>query len=41
MEYDCFIKSGATDKPLINTVWPGEAVFLDYNHPRTYELWSD
>jgi alpha-glucosidase (family GH31 glycosyl hydrolase) len=41
IENDCLIKSNITGEPIVNRVWPGDAVFLDYNHPKSYDVWSE
>lgn len=41
IEKNVFIKSAVTGRPLVNWVWPGLAVFPDFNHPNASEYWGE
>ena len=38
---DVYIKSNMTKGYLVNCVWPGESVFVDYNHPNSSKFWGE
>jgi len=41
VEYDVFIKSNFTKKPLLGWVWPGKSYFPDFNHPNASKFWEE
>lgn len=40
-DLDVYQKSNKTKEDLLGCVWPGKVNFVDFNHPKSYDFWSE